>query len=350
MIANIEGTRHAITDWVLTEPEQGDWSAALTIQRDAHGESGDITLFGVCTFAGWRGVVTRAHRNGGFWIVHVQGCPMISDATAPRQYTRPTDRARILGDLCASVGARASDEPLGLVGQWRARGGALVEELIRLSSDGAWYVDALGAVHASSRADDAVDPPGEYLGASGWGRAYACDIPTPLAGTSVAGALAGTAVFQGGPSARPSVILTDPAPPARKRLAPIVIGTASDLADGRCDVLLDSGATLRGVPLFCAAGFAPDGADRVRVLVLDVGDSGANTIAITGVDGKIDALTLARAADAGPLLRAGDRVSITGLVAGMTPVSGPPGAVSINYDPTVQGYGPPGSGRSRVKG
>lgn len=352
MRVTIETTQFAASQWLVREPLRGDWNASLLARTDNDTEPGDVVVGQTIEFESWRGEVVQAHKQGGLWRVVAVGCPRLHSFTRARQYSRPIDRAAILSDLCSDVGERASIERLGLVGQWRARGGTLAQELSRLSSTGAWYVDETGGVNARARPSRSEGPPGDFLGPDTFGaRRYACDVPKPLAGATVDGIEVGSAVFVCNGSARPSVALVAPAPVRARALPTIGIGTASNLIDGRCDIALDNGEKLTRVPLFCAAGFAPEGANAVRVLVLDVSDDGANTIAITGVDGSIDALTLARAADAGPLLRAGDKVTISGLIAGANTVTpSAPGAVVINYDPTVTGYGPPGSGRSRVKG
>lgn len=343
MITLVDSKEYLAEDWTLREPLRGVWRASLLIATDDQVSIGQRVTIGE---SAWSGTITVAARIGGkVRIEIVGGAHGLRLFTSARQYEAPSFQS-ILDDLCADAGETAATVD-GQIGAWRARGAQLERELTRLSPD--WYVRADGAIALAREATEAPAP-GELLRAVGDALVYACDEPTPLAGATVEGTRVETALFVRG-KGRPHVALYPYREPMRAE--PVIeIGTVDKLEGGRASIALDSGETLSNVPLFCAAGFVPEGARGVRVLVLDVGGDASHTIALTGVDGEIDALTLARAADAGPLLRAGDKVMISGLIsaAPMSPVQSPPGAVTINYDPTLTSEGPPGQGKSRVKG
>lgn len=331
--------------WLIRESLRGPWRAQLRVQNIV-AIGAPITIDGV-----WSGTVTSSSVIAEDSEVEViGGLGHLDAATLSKQYLGGATTGSIAADLCTVAGEAAAGDEADMRGTWRTRGGSLSVELTRLSRD--WYVRADGKI-ALARLAPPVALLGGRTGARGEAVTYQANDVAPLAGATVDGLTVETALYQGGGTRAPRVTLW-PVRPVRSIDPSIVAGTMTSLAGGRATIDLDNGETLADVPLFCAAGFVPEGASQVRVLVLDVADDGANTIAITGVDGRIDALTLANAAEAGTLLRSGDKVKIAGLMQTappLTPVDSPPGLVTILLDPIVANVpGPPGLGASRVKG
>lgn len=334
--------------WLLRDTLRGAWAATLRVSGDA----GQITVGSPIVIAdAWAGAVMSSFDVAGDSELEIVGGKgKLAALTQAKQYLGGAPAGTIAADLCASAGEVAAGDETALVGAWRARGDSLETELARLSPD--WFIAPDGKV----RLVRGAPPDGSVIGGRVRtnGDAATCQIDgvPPLVGAQFNGATIETALYRGGGGCNPRVTLW----PLRARAtqsASILAGTISSLAAGRCSINLDNGEELSDIPLFCAAGFVPEGATQVRVLVLDVGDDGANTIAITGVDGRIDALTLANAENAGTLLRANDKISITGLIAppGGGAVTSTPGATLVQLDPTVAGQvGPPGLGHSQVKG
>lgn len=330
--------------WLIRETLRGEWRASLRVQAVI--ASGSlITIDGT-----WTGTVTSAYLVADDTEIEVVGGnAKLAEATQAKQYLGGTTSGAVALDLCASAGELAAGDESDLRGTWRSRGGSLATELSRLSPS--WYVAPDGKVRLARGT-----PPTARLGgrtmARGEAATYQANDTAPLVGATVDGFIVETALYRGGGGMNPRVTLW----PFHSRVSlnpSILSGTILALTGGRATIDLDNGEQLSDIPLFCAAGFVPEGATQVRVLVLDIADDGANTIAITGVDGRIDALTLANATEAGTLLRSGDRLMISGLVSGApgAPVTSPPGLVTAQLDPLIANIpGPPGLGASRVKG
>lgn len=334
------------SDWLIREPVQGAWRGQVVCDAAPEAVIGAALSINDGT---WLGSVSRVRTDGALSVIElVGGKGKLGERTKARQYSGGTPRVSVLGELCEAAGETAG-EATGQLGQWRSRGSQLVNELQRLSR--AWRIAPNGTI-VLEHSNAEVAAPGDFLKATGEASSYECPEPLPLAGNTFDGTTVEVALFARG-RGRPTVTVW----PMRTVIEPeqsIIAGTVTALSGGRADIELDNGEKLTSVPLFCAAGFVPDGAIAVRVLVLDCADDARNTIAITGVDGRIDALTLANAAEAGPLLRGGDKVMLTGLVSGTPggPVTSPPMAVTIDLDPIykVLPPGAPGVGPSRVKG
>lgn len=340
MNITIAGKDYLAEDWTLRESLRGPWRASLLLATEDTLASGQRVLVGS---AAWQGTVTSVAVTGGKTRLEIiAGANGLRLATTARQYDTIAYQS-ILNDICGDVSETAGTID-GSIGAWRTRGAQLETELRRLSPD--WYIAADGSVMLA-RAPVTKDLPGELIRASGDALLYACDEPLPLVDDTH-----DTAIFCRG-TGRPYVALFPRREPLRAEPA-IEIGTVDKLTGGRASIQLDSGESLSDIPLFCAAGFVPEGALGVRVLVLDIGGDASHTIAITGVDGQIDSLTLARAQDAGPLLRAGDLVNLTGLISGApgAPVTCTPMGTRIDYDPILKNLPPgaPGVGPSRVEG
>jgi hypothetical protein len=330
--------------WLLREQARGPWVASLRVQALV-AAGAPITIDST-----WSGVVTSAVIMGDDTEVEViAGQGKLAELTAAKQYHGGATTGAVAADLCAAAGEVAAGDESDLRGTWRARGGPLSAELSRLSPP--WYIAADGKVRLQRGA-----PPTAVLGgrltARGEAVTYQANDVAPLVGASVDGRTIETVLYRGGGGVNPRVTLW-PARPSVAADPSIVAGTMTSLANGRAGIDLDNGEQLTDVPLFCAAGFLPEGASQVRVLVLDVAGDGANTIAITGVDGRIDGATIGNIGEVGTLLRSGDLMSVQGLVSAApgSPVVSPPGAVRIVLDPIVANvFGPPGAGASRVKG
>jgi hypothetical protein len=343
MILTIGSKGYNVSDWLIREPVYGAWSGRILIEDTADAAAG--TAFNIDGL--WFGTIRHARTVGQLRTLDViGGANGLRDNTKARQYS-PAPLTSVLSDLCGDTGETAGTETR-TYGTWRTRGAQLVTELSRLSKT--WRTLPTGEVVLTFEGEE-VTPPGSFLRANGESATYECQTPTPLAGHTLEGSIVDVAMYSRG-DAQPivtvwpqlAVIQPDPG---------IISGTVTSLLGGRCSIDLDNGETLSDIPLFCAAGFVPEGASQVRVLVLDVGDDARSTIAITGVDGQIDALTLARAHEAGTIIRSNDKVMISGLVSGApgAPVTSPPMAVTMSLDPIYANLPPgaPGIGPSRVK-
>lgn len=341
MILSVDGKDYSVYDWQIREPIRREWSARVTVGSDASVSPGArVVLDSV-----WSGTVETMTEIGGLKELSIVGGAGGLDAdTTPRQYAGTT-LGTIIADACAYGGETAEQDATG-VGAWRARGKSVRQELDRVSPD--WRVLPSGNIALGS-APGAAATPGRFLRARGEARTYAAEGVAPLAGRTLDGITIELALYSRSGKGAPTVTVW-PLRMAKQADPSIVGGTIDALDGGRCDVTLDNGETLTDIPLFCSAGYVPDGASGVRCVVLDAADDPRNTIALLGADGTIDELALAQGK--GRMLRSGDKIFIAGLVSAApgSPVTSPPGAVVVSLDPSLQSPGDPGSGYSRVKG
>jgi hypothetical protein len=313
----------------------GGWTADVEIAAN------DVAP-GPCVLGGWRGTVRTVNVNGSLAVLDVRaGDDALDAATTSRHWAATMPASTVIGTLAAEAGTTAV--AAGSLASWRAYGGTLRAELVRLAqwlAAGSWYVDeASGSVVVGQRAGGALDAPGRYTGAGGVWRAYAVAPEADLAvlvGGTVDGVAVERACYAWTGQGTPVAELYAPEATATRSVGAIMGGTVEAETDSRATIVLDDGTRLGDVPLYFMPGVRAVVPAGCRVLVADLGGDPRAPVAFCAPFDSVPA------GDLGQALRVGDVI--------MFPVS--PNAVPtpqpIELAPSVSGYGPPGSGGSRV--
>lgn len=332
------GRVRLLSSYTVRAVEIGGWAAEAAIVAD------DIAP-GPCVIGGWRGTIREVRQAGPVAHLDIRAGDDALDAATTARHWAATLPASTVAAALAQEGGTTATAP-GQLATWRAHGGTLRDETARLArwlSAGAWRVDEItGGIIIGEREGGAADAPGTLTDAGAVWRAYSLDPSTEalpdVVGRTVDGHRIERAVFEWTGKGPPAADLFAPGPASSRAPGTVQGGTVEADTEDRATVRLDDGTVLGDVPLWFIPGVRVAVASGTRVLVIDLGGDPRSPVAFAA---PFDS---APSSDLGIALRIGDIVMMPFGSAG-TPTPTP-----LEFAPGVGAdYGPPGSGKSRVR-